>query len=90
MQLVVTVRRYLCTGCDSVLTVVPREIVARRHFSAGIGDVRQIPAPVLLHAEVLEDQAVDAAHAAEDHVARNQLATPNGLGQVAECGVVIG
>lgn len=29
------VRRYLCTRCESVLTVVPREIVARRHFGAG-------------------------------------------------------
>lgn len=30
-----TVRRYLCTRCAAVLTVVPREIVARRHFGAG-------------------------------------------------------
>ena len=30
---VVLVRRYLCLGCDAVLTVVPREVEPRRHYS---------------------------------------------------------
>jgi hypothetical protein len=32
---VVQVRRYLCRGCGAVITVVPRHVVPRRHFSAG-------------------------------------------------------
>ncbi len=28
-------RRYLCRACRAVMTVVPRDVVARRHFSAG-------------------------------------------------------
>jgi hypothetical protein len=31
---VVRVRLYLCVECGAVMTVVPREVVARRHFSA--------------------------------------------------------
>ena len=27
------VRRYLCLGCAAVLTVVPREVIARKHFA---------------------------------------------------------
>ncbi len=29
------VRRYLCRGCGAVLVVVPRQVLARRHFAAG-------------------------------------------------------
>lgn len=32
---VVHVRRYRCRGCGAVVTVVPRQVVPRRHFSAG-------------------------------------------------------
>lgn len=32
---VVRARRYLCLGCGAVTTVVPRGVVARRHFGAG-------------------------------------------------------
>lgn len=31
---VVRVRRYLCRRCDAVLVVLPRGVVARRHFAA--------------------------------------------------------
>lgn len=31
---VVRVRRYLCLRCDAVLVVLPRGVVARRHFAA--------------------------------------------------------
>lgn len=30
---VVSVRRYLCRRCDAVITVVPREVEPRRHYS---------------------------------------------------------
>jgi len=30
---VVAVRRYLCRRCDAVMTVVPREVEPRRHYS---------------------------------------------------------
>src|SRR5688500_5280666 len=29
----ILVRRYLCLGCDAVMTVVPREVEPRRHYS---------------------------------------------------------
>lgn len=29
------VRRYRCNGCEAIVTVVPRQVLARRHFSAG-------------------------------------------------------
>jgi hypothetical protein len=29
------VRRYVCRGCHAVLVVVPRQVLARRHFAAG-------------------------------------------------------
>jgi hypothetical protein len=29
------VRRYLCRSCGAVLSVVPRQVLARRHFAAG-------------------------------------------------------
>jgi hypothetical protein len=32
---VIQVRRYRCRGCGAVVTVVPRKVVPRRHFSAG-------------------------------------------------------
>lgn len=32
---VVTARRYRCRGCGAVIVVVPRGVVARRHFGAG-------------------------------------------------------
>lgn len=31
----ILVRRYRCRGCGGVLVVVPRGVLARRHFSAG-------------------------------------------------------
>jgi hypothetical protein len=31
----VHVRRYRCRGCGAVVTVVPKEVLARRHFAAG-------------------------------------------------------
>ena len=33
VTIVVSVRRYLCRGCAAVLTVVPAEVVPRRHYS---------------------------------------------------------
>lgn len=33
--LVIAVRRYRCRDCHAVCTVVPRGVVARRHFGAG-------------------------------------------------------
>jgi hypothetical protein len=32
---IVRVRRYRCVGCHAVITVVPRGVLARRHFGAG-------------------------------------------------------
>jgi hypothetical protein len=32
---VVIVRRYRCRACKATVTVVPRQILARRHFAAG-------------------------------------------------------
>jgi hypothetical protein len=29
----ILVRRYLCLGCDAIMTVVPREVEPRRHYS---------------------------------------------------------
>jgi hypothetical protein len=33
VTLVVSVRRYRCRGCAAVITVVPREVQPRRHYS---------------------------------------------------------
>lgn len=32
---VVLVRRYRCRACKAIVTVVPRQVLARRHFAAG-------------------------------------------------------
>jgi hypothetical protein len=31
----VFVRRYRCRSCEAIVTVVPRQVLARRHFAAG-------------------------------------------------------
>ena len=32
--IVIRIRRYLCVACGSVLTVVPRDVLARKHYAA--------------------------------------------------------